>query len=191
MLLNVVAPVTARVDERVVAPLTAKVEDKVVAPVTARVEDKVVAPEALSVPESSIESFKETVMDDPKDTSPPPVRLVPAETVTFELVRAELGMLVKVLVEPEIDLLVNVSVVALPTKVSVALGKVSWLILLPVKVRLLKVGEEVVETSWSKVALFSTVKTVSPEVSSKTDSDGLETIVKSLIASLTDSVPLI
>jgi hypothetical protein len=44
--------------------------------------------------------------------------------VTDELVRAEFGRLVKVLVDPLIDLLVNVSVVALPTKVSVEVGKV-------------------------------------------------------------------
>ena len=44
-----------------------------------------------------------------------------------ELVNPELGILVKVLVVPEIDLLVRVSVVALPTKVSVASGKVKVL----------------------------------------------------------------
>jgi hypothetical protein len=45
--------------------------------------------------------------------------------VTVELVNAELPMLVKVLVEPLIDLFVSVSVVALPTKVSVLVGKVN------------------------------------------------------------------
>jgi hypothetical protein len=45
--------------------------------------------------------------------------------VTVELVRAELPMLLKVFVEPLIDLLVNVSVVALPTKVSVLVGNVN------------------------------------------------------------------
>jgi hypothetical protein len=45
--------------------------------------------------------------------------------VTVELVRAELPMLLKVFVEPLIDLLVSVSVVALPTKVSVLVGNVN------------------------------------------------------------------
>ena len=45
--------------------------------------------------------------------------------VTVELVNAELPMLVKVFVEPLIDLLVSVSVVALPTKVSVLVGSVN------------------------------------------------------------------
>jgi hypothetical protein len=45
--------------------------------------------------------------------------------VTVELVKAELPMLLKVFVEPLIDLLVSVSVVALPTKVSVLVGNVN------------------------------------------------------------------
>jgi len=45
--------------------------------------------------------------------------------VTVELVRAELPMLVKVFVDPLMDLFVNVSVVALPTKVSVLVGSVN------------------------------------------------------------------
>jgi hypothetical protein len=53
----------------------------------------------------------------PKDTDDPLI-------VTDELVRAELGMLVRVLVDPEMLLLVKVSVVALPTRVSVAAGMV-------------------------------------------------------------------
>jgi hypothetical protein len=57
------------------------------------------------------------VMVPPKDTADPLI-------VTDELVRAELGIFVKVLVVPEIDLLVNISVVALPTRVSVAAGMV-------------------------------------------------------------------
>ena len=62
---------------------------------------------------------------------PSPLQKVEAEAFVplFRLVTARLpvtavpnGILVKVLVEPEIDLLVKVSVVALPTKVSVASG---------------------------------------------------------------------
>ena len=48
------------------------------------------------------------VTDPPRDTSPPPERLVPAVTVTLELVRPELGILVKVFDEPDKDLFVNV-----------------------------------------------------------------------------------
>lgn len=53
----------------------------------------------------------------PNDTDDPLI-------VIDEFVRAEFGILVSVFVEPEIDLLVNVSVVALPTSVSVPEGKV-------------------------------------------------------------------
>jgi hypothetical protein len=45
--------------------------------------------------------------------------------VTVELVNAELPMLVNVFVDPLIDLFVSVSVVALPTKVSVLVGSVN------------------------------------------------------------------
>ena len=87
------------------------------------------------VPEMDGESFKAKVIDDPKLTSPPPDRLVPAVTVTLELVKAELGMLVKVLEEPEIDLLVRVSVVSFPTKVVVISGKVIVLVAVGVQVK--------------------------------------------------------
>jgi hypothetical protein len=50
--------------------------------------------------------------------------------VIDEFVRAELGRFVNVLDDPLIDLLVNVSVVALPTKVSVEVGKVKTPVLL-------------------------------------------------------------
>lgn len=57
-------------------------------------------------------------------TVPPKVTTVdPIVTVLF--VKAEFGTLVKVFVDPLIDLLVSVSVVALPTKVSVLVGKVN------------------------------------------------------------------
>lgn len=48
------------------------------------------------------------VIDPPKDTSPPPERPEPALIVIEELLRAELGILSKVLEDPEIVLLVNV-----------------------------------------------------------------------------------
>ena len=57
-------------------------------------------------------------------TVPPKVTTVdPIVNVLF--VKAEFGTLVKVFVDPLIDLFVSVSVVALPTKVSVLVGKVS------------------------------------------------------------------
>ncbi len=99
------------------------------------------------------ESFKAIVMEDPKVISPPPVKLVPAVTVTLELVRAELGILVRVLEEPEIDLLVKVWVVSIPTRMVVAPGRVNllapdkiWLVVED-KVMAEKTGEEVVDTS--------------------------------------------
>lgn len=65
-------------------------------------------PPAVNVPLKEMESFKEMVAEEPKVISPPPVRLVPAVTVILLLLRAELGMLVKVLLEPDMDLLVKV-----------------------------------------------------------------------------------
>ena len=70
------------------------------------------------------------------EVKPPSVRLeapraidvVP--TVTDEFVRLALAMLVSVFVAPLIDLLVKVSVVARPTKVSVAVGRVTTPVLL-------------------------------------------------------------
>jgi hypothetical protein len=57
-------------------------------------------------------------------TVPPKVTTVdPIVNVLF--VKAELGTLVKVFVDPLIDLFVSVSVVALPTKVSVLVGNVN------------------------------------------------------------------
>lgn len=93
-------------------------------PETAREEDKVLAPETASVPDNEMESFKERVVDPPSDTSPPPDKLVPGETVILELDKAELAILFKVLSEPEIVLLVNVWVVSVPTIVVVASGMV-------------------------------------------------------------------
>ena len=54
----------------------------------------------------------------PKDTDVLPM-------VMFELLKLALPMLLKVLFEPEIVLLVRVSVVARPTKVSELVGKVN------------------------------------------------------------------
>lgn len=104
-------------------------------------------------PEIVGESFKAMVMDEPKFTSPPPVRLVPAVTATLELTRAELGILVKVLDEPDRDFLVRVWVVSVPTKVVVAEGRVNWKppdeswLVVEDKVRDKKAGVEVVDTS--------------------------------------------
>ena len=58
-------------------------------------------------------------------------RLIAVEPIVKdELVSALFGIFVNVLVDPLIDLLVNVSVVALPTKVSVEVGKVKTPVLL-------------------------------------------------------------
>ena len=83
-----------------------------------------VAPETVKVPEREIESFKFKVVDPPKETVPPPERLVPAETVIEESDRAELGILEKLFDEPDKVLLVKVWVVSVPTRVVVASGKV-------------------------------------------------------------------
>ena len=64
-----------------------------------------------------------TLVTVPTLIEPPRLVLVPL-IVIAEFVRLELPMLLKVLVEPEIDLFVRVSVVPLPTKVVVASGKV-------------------------------------------------------------------
>lgn len=81
----------------------------------------------VSCPEIEGASFKDRVIDEPKLTSPPPDKLVPAETVTLELVKAELGILVKVLDEPDKDLLVKVSVVSLPIRVVVVAGRLKFI----------------------------------------------------------------
>ena len=89
----------------------------------------------LITPETAGEEAKDKVTELPKVTSPPPERLVPAVTVTLELDRAELGILVKVLDEPDKDLLVNVWVLSVPTKVVVASGRVMVLVAVGVQVR--------------------------------------------------------
>ena len=58
------------------------------------------------------------------DTDPPSETAFPL-IVILEFVRLVLPIFDKVFVEPEIDLLVNVSVVALPTNVSVDVGRVN------------------------------------------------------------------
>lgn len=112
------------VEEKVVAPVTARVEDRVVAPVTVSAEERVEAPDTANVPPKVMESFKPIVAEEPNVISPPPVRLVPAETVILLLVKAELGILVRVLSDPEMDLFFKVSVVSVPTRVVVASGSV-------------------------------------------------------------------
>ena len=81
---------------------------KVVVPVTAKVEESTVAPATVNVPVIDGESFKEIDFDSPKAISPPPARLLPAVMVIFALDKADIGILVKVFVDPEIDLLVKV-----------------------------------------------------------------------------------
>ena len=51
----------------------------------------------------------ERLIDPPKETNPPPVRPEPAVTVNDELVNEELLMFEKVLSEPDMVLLVNIS----------------------------------------------------------------------------------
>ncbi len=81
--------------------------------------------EISTTPEKEGEDLAERVIDPPSETVPPPVKLVPAVTVTAEFDRAELGILVKVLALPERDLLVKVWVVSVPTRVVVAPGRVN------------------------------------------------------------------
>ena len=144
-------PTEREVEERVVAPVTPSVDDRVVAPVTARVEERVVAPATVKVPVMDGESFKAMVAEEPKVISPPPVRLVPAVMVIFELARAELEILVMVLLDPLIVLLVKVCVLSIPTKVVVTSGRVMVLAAVGVQVRV-PVGPPDWNTSWSLVA---------------------------------------
>src|SRR3989344_3107101 len=81
-------------------------------------------PDTPKLPDIETLSFKFKVMDPPKATSPPPVRLVPAETVNLPLDKAEFGILVNVLEDPDIVLLVKVWVKSIPTRVVAVEGKV-------------------------------------------------------------------
>jgi hypothetical protein len=73
------------------------------------------------MPVLAVKSMLVTV---PTLIEPPRLVLVPL-IVIAEFVRLALPMLLRVLVVPEIDLFVRVSVVPLPTKVVVASGKVT------------------------------------------------------------------
>ena len=71
--------------------------------------------------------------------SPVIVTVPPSETeepliVMLEFVKLELPILLKVLLDPDIVLLVRVSVVARPTKVSVLVGRVRVPVLLIVEI---------------------------------------------------------
>ena len=66
-----------------------------------------------------------TEVNPPKVRDVPPKAMLVVPTVTDELVKAEFGRLVSVLVEPLSDLFVSVSVVLRATKVSVLVGRVS------------------------------------------------------------------
>ena len=125
---------TARVDDKVVAPVTPRVEERVVAPVVVKVDERIVGPVTVKVPAMVGESFKDIVADPPNTMSPPPVRLVPAVSVILLFVKAELDMLVKVLDEPEIVLLIRISVVSFPTKVVVKSGRLIVLVAVGVQV---------------------------------------------------------
>lgn len=129
------------------------VDAKVAAPVTSRVEERIVAPLTVKVPEIVGEDFNDKVTESPRFASPPPVKFVPAEIVIFEFVKAEFGILVRVFVDPEIDLFVKVFVVSVPIKVVEEEGSVNFKTPLIIcafaldKVRAAKLGEEVVDTS--------------------------------------------
>lgn len=96
---------------------------------------------------------------EPKVISPPPDNPVPAVIVILEEANAAMGILDKVLDDPEIVLLVKVLVVSIPTRVVVASGKVKVLAVVGLKLivdpanfkeeRLseVKVGVEVVDRS--------------------------------------------
>ena len=77
-------------------------------------------------PEDTTGLVPVTLVTVPTLIEPPRLVLVPL-IVIAEFVRLALPILLKVFVDPEIDLLVRVSVVALPTKVSVASGNVKVL----------------------------------------------------------------
>jgi hypothetical protein len=81
----------------------------------------VIGPPLTLIPVLAVKSTLVTV---PTLIEPPRLVLVPL-IVIAEFVRLALPMSVRVLVVPEIDLFVRVSVVSLPTKVVVALGKVT------------------------------------------------------------------
>ena len=80
----------------------------------------------VAPPDDAIGDVPVTDVTVPTDTEPP--RLIGEPLIVIEeLVNAALPILLKVLVVPEIDLLVSVSVVSLPTNVVVASGKVTTL----------------------------------------------------------------
>lgn len=98
-------------------PPVDSIPETVASPTTPRFPEIV-----AEVIDKSLLRFKVTLL--PNDTSPPPERLVPAVTVTLELDKAELGMLVKVLSLPDMLLLVSVCVALVRTTVPVACGNV-------------------------------------------------------------------
>ena len=90
-----------------------------------------------------------------------PREMVLVPSVIDEFVSAEFGMLVKVFDEPDIDLLVRVSVVARPTSVSVLVGSVKVPVLLmvemtgAVKVLLVSVWDPVSVTTVESIAIVT------------------------------------
>ena len=77
------------------------------------------------------------VIEPPRPTKPPLIKPAPAFTVRLELVREEVAILDKVLLEPEMVLLVRVWLASKVTTVPEALGKVKTVLSVPEKVRLL------------------------------------------------------
>lgn len=122
-------------------PVKETVEARVAAPF------KVLAPLTVKVPARETESDKARLTEPPKETDPPPDKLVPAERVMEELDKAELGILEKLLDEPDKVLLVRVWVVSVPTRVVVASGRVIVLATVGVQVKV-PVGPPDWKVSW-------------------------------------------
>ena len=99
-------------------------------PPVERVPETVAKPTTPRLPEMVAEeililSLRDSVRLDPRDTSPPPERLVPELIVTLELDRALLGMLDRVLELASIVLLVSVWVLVVKTSVPAARVKLA------------------------------------------------------------------
>ena len=109
---------------------------------------KVVVPETVSVPDKDMESLSDRVVDPPKETDPPPVKLVPAETVNDELSNSELAIFCPSKeTSPEVSgRVIVLSVVGVHDKVPVGPpeDKTIWFEVED-RLRLVNVGEEVVD----------------------------------------------
>jgi len=94
------------------------------------------------------------VIEPPRPTKPPLIKPAPALTVRLELIREEVAILDKVLLEPEMVLLVRVWLASKVTIVPEALGKVKTVLSVPEKVRLL-LTVKVLALAIVKVALVA------------------------------------